>query len=124
LKWNEKTTTTVIGSEAELKAYQYLTLQKLTLLEQNYHSKYGEIDLIMLDASCYVFVEVKYRKNNTFGGGVSAVDANKQRKIRLCAQHYLQQKQLNEYNTACRFDIITLVGSLQAPKINWIKNAF
>ena len=121
--WNEPSTK-AIGDIAEKVAHDYLVLQKLTLLTQNFHSKHGEIDLIMHDGSCHIFVEVKYRKNDTFGGGIAAVNKNKQRKIQLCAQYYLLQQQLNEYNTACRFDIITLVGSLQNPKINWIKNAF
>lgn len=124
MKWNQKVTTTKIGNITEKIACEYLILQKLTLLTQNFHSKYGEIDLIMLDNKTRVFVEVKFRKNDKFGGGIASVNINKQKKIRLCAQYYLQQEQLNEYNTDCRFDIITLDGSIQNPKITWIKNAF
>ncbi len=124
MKWNDKSTTTDIGRHTENLACDYLKLQKLTLLDQNFHSKHGEIDLIMLDETCYVFIEVKYRKNDTFGGGFAAVNSTKQKKIQYCAQYYLQQKQLNEYNTECRFDIITLVGNIETPKITWIKNAF
>ena len=124
MKWNNKSTTTDVGRHTENLACNYLKLQKLTLLESNFHSKHGEIDLIMFDNKCYVFIEVKYRKNDSFGGGFAAVNTAKQNKIKRCAQSYLQQKKLNEFNTECRFDIITLIGSLETPKITWIKNAF
>ncbi|XPF92618.1 YraN family protein [Colwellia sp. RE-S-Sl-9] len=122
--WNKKQTTTDTGRITEDFASQYLILQNLTLLDQNFHSKYGEIDLIMLDNNMYVFVEVKYRKNNQFGGSLVAVSHSKQQKLRLCAKYYLQQKQLNEYNTPCRFDIVALEGDIKNPNINWLKNAF
>ncbi|WP_076417249.1 YraN family protein [Colwellia sp. UCD-KL20] len=122
--WNKKQTTTDTGRITEDFASEYLILQNLTLLDQNFHSKYGEIDLIMLDNSMYVFVEVKYRKNAQFGGSLVAVSPSKQQKLRLCAKYYLQQKQLNEYNTPCRFDIVALEGDIKKPNINWLKNAF
>lgn len=124
MKWNNKNTTTDVGRYTENLASDYLKSQNLTLLEQNFHSKHGEIDLIMLDGNCYVFIEVKYRKNDTFGGGFSAINSTKQKKIQRSTQAYLQQKELNEFNTECRFDIITLIGNIEAPQITWIKNAF
>jgi putative endonuclease len=122
--WNKTQTTTETGNITEKLASEYLTLQNLTLVTQNFHSKYGEIDLIMLDGSTYVFVEVKYRKNNNYGGSLVAVTHRKQKKLRLCAKYYLQQHQLNDYNTPCRFDIIALEGDIKKPDINWLKNAF
>lgn len=122
--WNKKQTTTETGQITEKFTCEYLILQNLTFIDQNFHSKYGEIDLIMLDGSTYVFIEVKYRKNNRFGGSLVAVSPNKQEKLRLCAKFYLQQKQLNEYNTPCRFDIVALEGDIENPNINWLKNAF
>lgn len=124
MKWNTIQTTTKIGNQAENAACEHLLLHNLTLLTQNFHSRYGEIDLIMEDKSTIVFVEVKYRKSDSFGGAVASVSKSKQNKIKLCAKFYLQQQHLNEYNTACRFDIITLDGNIQTPNISWIKNAF
>lgn len=129
LLWNKKQsvsaqTTTQTGKVTEKFAAEYLLQQNLVLLEQNFHSKYGEIDLIMLDGETYVFVEVKYRKNDNYGGSLMAVSRSKQEKIRFCTKFYLQQKQLNEYNTPCRFDIVALEGDIKKPKINWLKNAF
>jgi len=122
--WNKKQTTTETGKLTEKFTAEYLTSHNLLLLEGNFHSKYGEIDLIMLDNQTYVFIEVKYRKNNLYGGGEVAVNSSKQHKLRLCAQYYLQQNQLNEYTTPCRFDIVALEGDIQTPTINWLKNAF
>lgn len=78
----------------------------------------------MLDGKTYVFVEVKYRKKSNYGGSLMAISHNKQKKIRFCAKFYLQKKQLNEYNTPCRFDVVALEGDIQKPKIDWLKNAF
>jgi len=122
--WNKNQTTTETGNITEKFASEYLTLQNLTLVTQNFHSKYGEIDLIMLDGNTYVFVEVKYRKNNSYGGSLVAVTPSKQKKLHLCAKYYLQQQQLNEYNTPCRFDIFALEGDIKKPAVNWLKNAF
>jgi len=124
LLWTKTQTTTQTGKITERFAAEYLTLQNLTLINKNFHSKYGEIDLIMLDGKTYVFVEVKYRRNSNYGGGLMAVSQSKQNKIRYCAKFYLQQMQLNEYNTSCRFDIIVLEGDIKKPKIDWLKNAF
>jgi putative endonuclease len=122
--WNKKQTTTETGKITEKYTCEYLILQNLTFVEQNFHSKYGEIDLIMLDGDIYVFIEVKYRKSNNYGGSLVAVSHSKQKKLRLSAQFYLQKKQLNEYNTPCRFDIVALEGDIENPNINWLKNAF
>jgi len=122
--WNKPQTTTDTGKITENFAARHLVLQNLSLVDQNFRSKFGEIDLIMLDKDTYVFVEVKYRKNNKYGGSLMAVSHSKQQKIRLCAKFYLQKQQLNEYNTPCRFDIVALEGDIETPQINWLKNAF
>lgn len=113
-----------IGESWELYAQQYLIAQGLIFVDKNYHCRQGEIDLIMKDDNSLIFIEVKFRKNNHFGGAISAVTHNKQQKIIKTATFYLQQHQLNEYNTACRFDVIAIEGDIKHPKINWLKNAF
>jgi len=106
-------------------ALEYLTQQGLTLVQQNYLTKVGEIDLIMLDVQTQVlvFVEVRYRRNAHFGSAVESVNRVKQLKIIRTAQHYLQQQhEFDEY--ICRFDVIGLESDLKYPTINWIKDAF
>ncbi|MDG1752717.1 MAG: YraN family protein [Thalassotalea sp.] len=118
------TTAKASGDCWELYAERYLIEKGLSLLAKNFHSRQGEIDLIMKDGDCIVFVEVKYRKNNHFGGAISAVTYQKQQKIIKTAAFFLQQQKLNEYNTACRFDIVAIEGDTNKPDTQWLKNAF
>ena len=117
-------TSTDKGRITELFAEQFLSKQGLTLIERNFHSRQGEIDLVMQDGDTYVFIEVKYRKNNTFGGAIEAIPISKQNKIKHCITFYLNQAGLNEYNTPCRIDVIALLGDITQPEITWLKNAF
>jgi putative endonuclease len=114
-----------IGNQAEDIALNYLIQQGLVLIEQNYLTKVGEIDIIMLDKAeqVLVFVEVRYRKNTYFGSATESVDQTKQLKIMRAAEHYLGcQQKFDEY--ICRFDVIGLESDLKYPEINWIKDAF
>ncbi len=114
-----------IGNQAEDIAREYLTQHGLTLIEQNYLTKFGEIDIIMLDNAeqLLVFVEVRYRKNTQFGSASDSVDHHKQNKLIRTAEHYLQKHdKFDEY--ICRFDVVGIESDLKYPKITWIKNAF
>lgn len=122
-------TTKKVGQLYETLAQQYLIDNGLHFIDKNFHNRGGEIDLIMKDHDIFVFVEVKYRQQSHFGGAINAIPYSKQQKIRQCAKFYLQHAKLNEYNTACRFDVVALQGSvasLQHEKLNitWLKNAF
>ncbi len=127
--WNkstqdQSTTSASKGQITEQYAQQYLTKQGLTLVEKNFHSRQGEVDLIMLDGDTYVFIEVKYRKNRLFGGAIAAIPVSKQNKIKHCVTFYLHQAGLNEYNTSCRIDVVALEGDITQPHVTWLKNAF
>ncbi|MGB1199678.1 MAG: YraN family protein [Thalassotalea sp.] len=120
-------TSNTSGEFAEQCASHFLQKKGLTYIEKNFHSRFGEIDLIMKEQNVLVFVEVKYRKNTLFGGAISAISYKKQQKIIKTAAIYLQQQQLNEYNTSYRFDVIAIEGSISTideSQINWLKNAF
>ncbi|MEW6981216.1 YraN family protein [Colwelliaceae bacterium 6471] len=121
---NQAQTTKDIGQCTEKIAENYLLSQGLSSNGNNFTSRHGEIDLIMTEQNTLVFIEVKYRKNDNFGGPLAAVSALKQQKIKKCAAFYLQQQGLNEYNTSCRFDVVALTGDIKQPHINWLKNAF
>lgn len=115
------------GEIAELAAKEFLQAEGLIYIAQNFHCRWGEVDLIMKEHDVLVFIEVKYRKNNLFGGAISAVSIKKQQKIIKTAAIYLQQQGLNEYNTAYRFDVIAIEGNtdtIAKSQINWLKNAF
>ena len=109
------------GEQAEQWACDYLLQQGLLLIEKNYRCKRGEIDLVMQHQNSLVFVEVRYRKSQQFGGALESVTAAKQHKLRLTAEHYLQHK---AHNTFSRFDVIGISGIAPQPQINWIQNAF
>lgn len=111
------------GREAESCACSYLQQHGLLLLERNYRSRRGEIDLIMNDGKYLVFVEVRYRRGSTFGSGAESVDGRKQAKISACAQYYLQQYP-HAASRPCRFDVISISGAREPRKIQWIRDAF
>lgn len=106
------------GSDAETAAIGYLQQQGLKLVDRNYHSRRGEIDIIMEDTGALIFIEVKYRQSEQFGSAAEMVTPQKQQKIITTALHYLQQHKLDR---ACRFDVVTIT-----PKngVQWIKGAF
>jgi len=107
------------GLEAEKLAATYLVNHGLKLITQNYHCKYGEIDLVMKDAKILVFIEVRLRSNSQFGSAGASITPQKQQKLILTAQHYLQQH--GDYQ--CRFDAI-LMDKADTNHIEWVRNAF
>lgn len=120
--WKSKLKLLNSGQLAEQQAAEYLIQQGLVLIEKNFHCRRGEIDLICKQGDTWVFVEVKYRSRQDFGGALAAVDQAKIRRILLSAQHYLQTKKLNQFDTAIRFDVIAIQA--KAPFLEWFQNAF
>ncbi len=108
------------GQQYEKLALTYLKQQGLSLVSQNFHCRFGEIDLIMLDNETLVFIEVRARNNKQHGLSEDTVDFIKQKKIITTAEYYLQQKISDVDNLTCRFDVL----AINQAKINWIKNAF
>lgn len=110
------------GTIAENTVLKYLTSKGLSRLNNNYRSRYGEIDLIMKEDDTIVFVEVRYRSNTRFIDPIETIDKMKIQKIILTSQKFLQE--FSELGKFYRFDVITLTGDLETPEIQWIKNAF
>lgn len=82
----------------------------------------------MADSNTLVFVEVRYRRSEQFGGAIDSVTAAKQKKIRLTAAHYLQSHPRLQHSN-CRFDVIGLTHASAAAnrmelRFDWVKNAF
>ena len=84
------------GEDAEAACSHYLKSRGLKLVNRNFSCRFGEIDIIMLDNNILVFVEVRFRKNNNFGGGLESITTEKQRKLRRTAELYLQQNRQYE----------------------------
>lgn len=109
-----------IGEYYENIACQYLLNKGLIFLANNIQFRIGEIDLIMLDKDCIVFIEVRYRKNANFGDAEMTVTLNKQNKIKQAAQLWMIEQNLNIEDTAFRFDVFAITGKSK----KWIINAF
>ncbi|MCU8091913.1 YraN family protein [Shewanella sp. SM20] len=106
-----------LGQQAESHAQRYLEQQGLTFVERNVRYPFGEIDLIMRHKNHWVFVEVKYRSANQYGGALQALSSAQISRIRKAASHYLQ---LNRLDVPCRFDVI----AMEAEQIHWLVDAF
>jgi len=115
--------TQITGKQAEDLACRYLKQQGLRLLQQNYNTRFGEIDLVMQDRDTTVFVEVRYRKHSDVVDPLSSIDRHKQLKLIRTARYYLQA-QPNADLLPARFDVIAISGQGTQPQIQWIKNAF
>ena len=107
------------GNIGEKKACEYLISLGYQIIEQNFHCKVGEIDIIARDGSYLVFAEVKYRKNASYGMPQEAVNYAKQKKISQTAGYYLMIKHMQE-NVSVRFDVVSVLED----EVTVIKNAF
>ena len=116
------------GAVVEAAARAYLLAAGLRDVAANANYRIGELDLVMLDeggrdGTTLVFVEVRYRRDARFGGGAASVDFNKRRKLVRAAQLFLVGHR--EFaNAACRFDVVEADGDPEAPRLNWLRDAF
>ncbi len=108
------------GKLGEEIASRYIQSKGGIIIEQNYRTKIGEIDLIAKINGELVFVEVKSRSSINYGYPSEAVNYKKQRKITNVAKYYILDNSLE--NVSVRFDIIEIY--LKNKKINHIVNAF
>jgi putative endonuclease len=113
----------VAGENAEQAACDFLLAKKLLLIERNIRYPFGEIDLLMQDGKELVFVEVRYRRNQQFGGGVESVTPAKQKKMANAAQAWLSGHR-QWANAGCRFDVVAVDRYENAFRFDWIKAAF
>lgn len=108
-----------IGTQKELMAEAYLKKQGVRIVERNFHGRQGEIDLIGYDGACLVFVEVKYRKEDSLENPLQAVSYTKMSRICKTAEYYCYRKRIPA-QTQIRYDVVGIWGD----KTEWIKNAF
>ncbi len=108
------------GAYAEERALHYLQGKGYTLLQRNYRAGHKEIDIIMKDGACIVFVEVKARYGDAFGAGREAVGLRKQQHIAAAAARYLQTHRLMD--VSARFDVVEV--DTKAGRLTHITDAF
>lgn len=104
------------GAAAECAAAQMLAARGLSVIARNFRVKGGEIDLVCRDGDTTVFVEVRLRTRQDYGGAAASITATKQRRLILAARHWLAR----HGETPCRFDAVLSDGET----LEWIRDAF
>lgn len=110
------------GQRSERLAAEYLRRKGYRILETNYRSAVGEIDIIARDQGSIVFVEVKSRSSRRFGNPKGAVTPTKQRKISMAALDYL--KRTGQEGASARFDVVAIDTASGQTDIEVVRNAF
>jgi putative endonuclease len=107
----------LLGRQGEDRAALYLAGKGYRILERNYSTRSGEIDLIALHEGEVVFVEVKTRTSDAYGAPELAVNARKQSRMIKAALSYIRYKKLHQ--VPCRFDVVAISGH----EVQLIRNA-
>lgn len=108
-----------IGSDKEDLVSRFLEKNGVTILDRNYNTDKGEIDIIGRDGEYIVFFEVKYRSEKTYGSPFDAITKGKIKRIVAASKLYLYNNRYDD-STYIRYDCIGVLDS----EITWIKNAF
>ncbi len=103
------------GARAEMLAAQFLVARGLTIVTRNFRARRGEIDLIARDGDTLVFVEVRMRRSQSFGGAGASITRAKCARLTAAANFYLAKL---GREPPCRFDAVLLDG-LESPNIAW-----
>lgn len=111
----------LLGRSGEDRAVRHLRKLGYRVLERNFRTSRGEIDIIALDGDTVVFVEVKTRTSGAFGAPELAVDRRKQDRMVKAALGYLKRTRLHQ--VACRFDVVAISGP-GMEQVELIRHAF
>jgi putative endonuclease len=111
------------GRAAEDAALSFLVARGFILLRRNYRCRLGEIDLVMHDGPSLVFVEVRARDSDAFGGAAASVGRAKQRRLAAAARHFLMTHP-QEARRPARFDVVAISGRDGENSPQWIRAAF
>lgn len=108
------------GAAAEQAAERHLAAAGCRVLARNARYREGELDLIVRERELVVFVEVRLRAGERFGGALASVDVFKQKRLARAAQRWLAEH-YGERWPACRFDVVAIDGD---GRIEWLRDAF
>lgn len=115
-----------LGNRGEKIAAKFLRKQGYRIIEKNYHSRLGEIDIVAKEDESIVFVEVKTRCSTDFGLPEEALSYDKRRRLSKLALGYLAHWRIKD--TDCRFDVVSILMDNKKVRkvkhIKLIKNAF
>lgn len=108
------------GAAAERAAERHLVAAGCLVLDRNARYREGELDLVVRERDLVVFVEVRMRTVELYGGAAASVDAFKQKRLARAAQRWLAER-CGERWPACRFDVVAVDAG---GRIEWIRDAF
>jgi len=108
------------GTAYEQQARRYLEQAGLRFEAANVTVQGGELDLIMQDRETWVFVEVRYRRNDAFGGAAASITRQKRQRLLHAASVWLARRQASFDTSPCRFDVLAITGE----RLEWLPNAF
>lgn len=108
-----------VGKKYEDLAKEYLISQGYEIIDANFYTHFGEIDIIAREGDYLVFLEVKYRKTTKYGSPLEAITPRKIKNIRNSAMYYIHSKRVSQFQPI-RFDVVAILGE----EITLLKNAF
>jgi len=111
-----------LGISGETLACDELQRRGYAILERRYRTRFGEIDIIARDGRTIVFVEVKARVTDDFGGAAAAITGWKERRIARMALDYVSRQRLHDH--PCRFDVVAIDFAPAGPRVTVYPNAF
>ena len=111
-----------LGKTGEDHACAALEAGGSEILARRYRTRHGEIDIVACDGAVVVFVEVKARTTDRFGGAAAAVTRSKQHRMGQMAVHFLARHRLHD--RPCRFDVVTVEFNGGSPRVEIYRNAF
>ena len=109
------TARTRLGTKGEDIAAAYLQQQGHALLDRNFRTRYGEVDLVTRHGDAIVFLEVRTRRTATYGAPEESVTARKGQRVVLAAQQYLQDNGMEQRHW--RIDLVSVRMAGGAPKV-------
>jgi putative endonuclease len=113
----------LMGRKGERVACRYLMKRGFDILARRFHARRGELDLVALEGSVLVFIEVKTRASKEFGDPWEFVDWEKQQSLQFAADEFIARYDLGQY--AYRFDVIAVIApDTQGQEIALYRNAF
>jgi len=111
-----------VGRAGEASAERFLRKRGYKIVEKNFRTRFGELDIIARDGATLVFVEVKARRGSGFGAPIEAVGYRKQSNLTMAAGLYMEERRLHDMPV--RFDVVGILGEGPGAKIELVQNAF
>ncbi len=118
VKKAKKITTKELGDKAEDFVAEFLKQEKHEILERNWRTKFCEIDIVSKYGENYYFTEVKFRKNNDFGGGEAAISKNKINQMRFAAEFFAYKNNIK--NSEMQLAVAIVEGE-NFKKFDWFE---